>query len=105
MIVLLLINLVLIAFLFWLYKQFPKSNIYFMLKQFGLLEAAWSGFLFMFCLIDFFDIMEATGDGKTLLEAAGKERIVTLFILCGFGIIHFLIFSVIVARLLNKRGF
>jgi len=104
MITLLVINLSIFAFVFRLLGKFLKENDYLMLMQLGIFEAAWAGFLFMFCLIHFFNIMEFMGDGKTLLAVAGKERMVQVFVLLGFGIIHSSTFILIVAKLLNKRS-
>ncbi len=103
MIALLVVNLAILAFVFRLLGKFSKVNDYLMLMQLGIFEAAWAGFLFMFCLIHLFNIMEVMGDGKTLLVVAGKERMVQVFILLGFGIIHLSFFTFITGKLLHKR--
>jgi hypothetical protein len=73
-----------------------------MLKQLALFEAAWAGFILMFCLSHCFDIMEAMNNKQTLLEVAGQDRLVKLYVLCGFGIIHLSIFAVLIARLFKN---
>lgn len=102
MIVLLLINLLLTAFVLQSFRKFAKANDHFMLKQLALLEAAWAGFILMFCLIHFFDVMEVMSNEQTLQDVAGQERLVKLYVLCGFGILHLSIFAVLMAKLFNN---
>jgi hypothetical protein len=103
MITFIFINLALTVFVLITFVKFTKTNAYSMQRQLGVFEAAWAGFLSVFCLIHFFGIMEAMGEGQTLLEVAGKERLIQIFVLCGFGFIHLAIFSIIMVKSVNKR--
>lgn len=102
MVVLLLINLLLTVFVLQSVRKFAKANDHFMLKQLALFEAAWAGFILMYCLSHFFDIMEAMNSTQTLLDVAGQERLVKLYVLCGFGILHLSIFAVLLAKLFKN---
>jgi hypothetical protein len=103
-IVLLAINLILIGFVFVCSKKKQSNiNMQSVFKHICLLEASWTGFLFLLGLFFFFDIMEASHDGKSFLEIASRETLIQLSILIGFGIIHLSIFVAIVIKLLKKR--
>lgn len=103
MTLLLLVNLALLVFAFLCFrKNLPDDEQRTVFKHLGMLEAAWAGFQFMFCLFLFFDIMEAEQEGKSWL-VAGRKKATLLFVLCGFGIIHVSIFVTIVVRVFKKR--
>lgn len=102
--VLLAINLALLGIVFVFSKKKDSTiNRQLILKNLGLLEVSWTAFLFLLGLFFFFDVMEASHDGKSFLEIASRERVIQLSILVGFGIIHLSIFTVIVIKLYTKR--
>lgn len=106
MFLLLLTNLGLIVFTFICFKKkLSEADAQSLLKHIGLLEVAWTGFLLLFSLFLFFDIMETKEDGKSFLEMASKEKIMLLSILVGFGIIHLSIFVAIFVKLLKNDRF
>ena len=85
MIPLLLVNLALIVFAFVFFKKkFSDTDTRSLLKHMGLLEVAWTGFLFTLGLFILFDTMEAAHNRKSFLEIVSKERIILLSLLFGF---------------------
>ncbi len=105
MIVLLLVNLVLGVFVFFSFKKkFSDTDTRSLLKHMGLLEAAWTGFLFTLGLFILFDLLETKPGGKSLLEIAGQERMMIFSVLGGFGIIHLSILGMIAVKLFKNRA-
>lgn len=104
MLPIILVNLALIVFLVIFFKKkFSVDNTGSLLKHMGLLEAAWTIFLFTLGLFILFDIMEAKQNDETFLAIATEESMILLSLLFGFGIIHLAICVAIVVKLLNKR--
>lgn len=101
----LLVNLILIAFVFvCLKKKFPDVDAKSLLKHVGLLEVAWTGFLFLFGLFLLFDLLENKQDGKSLFEIAGQERMMLFSVLGGFGIIHLSILGIIAKKVFGGNA-
>ncbi len=105
MFLLLLTNLGLIAFTFLCFKKKLKDvDAQSLLKNIGLLEVTWTGFLLLLGLFLFFDLLETKQDGKSLLEIAGQERMMIFSVLGGFGIIHLSILGMIAVKLFKNRA-
>lgn len=102
MLLILLINLALVSFIFIFFKNKLSNGAGWLLKHMGLLEAAWTGFLFLLGLFILFDIMEAKQDNERFLTLATQERMIQVSLLFGFGIIHLSILVIIIIKFLKK---
>lgn len=102
MIGLLLTNLFVIPFTIILIRK--KITDQGLLKNLGLLEAGWLGFLAMLGLYLFFDTLEIKKDQQLFWDVVGSQKLILFTIIIGFGLIHLAILLAIGRKLLNKNG-